>query len=148
MSLYATPEHEELFVWGLNQHGQCGTTPLVKSPLNNDSSKVSLSKDWVLNVYVPSKVEGLPSVAEVHCGWSHTIAVTTGVYVHVINVKTSCILVPYTQNFSPGENFCQFHLWVSLAKHFSVNIFTQCRVLCLDWSTHYFLEGRLHPWQN
>ena len=78
MSLYAPAEHEELFVWGLNQHGQCGTGTLVNSSLSSDVFKLSPSKDWVLNVYIPLKVEGLPPVTEVHCGWSHTIAVTAG----------------------------------------------------------------------
>ena len=39
-----------------------------------------------MNVYLPVKVEGLPPVAEVHCGWSHTLTITTGRYDDIDNI--------------------------------------------------------------
>ena len=79
MMLYTgTTEHGEIFAWGLNQHGQCGIRPLMTSTYIDESFKISPSDDWILNVYLPLKVEGLPAVAEVHCGWSHTLAITAG----------------------------------------------------------------------
>ena len=42
------------------------------------SESFKLSNDWIMNVYLPVKVEGLPCVAEVHCGWSHTLTITAG----------------------------------------------------------------------
>ena len=66
---------------------------------------------------------------------------------HWVYIQISKAL-PYTWKFSPGENFCQFRLWVLLAKFFSANIFTRCRALCLDQSTHYFLEGSSRAWRN
>ena len=38
--------------------------------------KVSPDSTTILNVYVPLKVEGLPPVVEVCCGWSHNMAVS------------------------------------------------------------------------
>ena len=43
------------------------------------------------------------------------------------------INVPYMQKFSPGENFCQFHQCLSLAKFFFPRNF------CSVKTTHYFL---------
>ena len=45
---------------------------------DSESFKLSPSNDWIVNVYLPMKVEGLPPVAEVHCGWSHTLTITAG----------------------------------------------------------------------
>ena len=67
-----------MYAWGLNQHGQCGVGHPAQSSLGDEHLKLSLSNDWILNVYVPLKVEGLPPVAEIDCGWSHTVAVTAG----------------------------------------------------------------------
>ena len=82
-------EHGEVFAWGLNQHGQCGIGPMMASACSSDSKsfKLSPSNGWILNVYLPVKVEGLPPVVEVHCGWSHTLAISAGI---VIIILRSC----------------------------------------------------------
>ena len=77
---YFYVECGESFAWGLNHHGQCGVGPLLVSMESSESFK--LSNDWIMNVYLPVKVEGLPCVAEVHCGWSHTLTITAGNYNH------------------------------------------------------------------
>ena len=77
---YFYVERGEIFAWGLNHHGQCGVGPLLVSTESSESFK--LSTDWIMNVYLPVKVEGLPCVAEVHCGWSHTLTITAGNYNH------------------------------------------------------------------
>ena len=69
-------ERGEIFAWGLNHHGQCGVGPLLVS--TESSERFKLSNDWIMNVYLPVKVEGLPCIAEVHCGWSHTLTITAG----------------------------------------------------------------------
>ena len=71
-------EDSELFAWGLNQHGQCGVgelTDRLKSEVDTEGFRVSGS-NWILNVYQPLVVKGLPAVSEVCCGWSHVLAVT------------------------------------------------------------------------
>lgn len=71
-------EDGELFAWGLNQHGQCGVGELTdrhKSEVDTEGFRVSGS-NWILNVYQPLVVKGLPVVSRVCCGWSHVLAVT------------------------------------------------------------------------
>ena len=67
-----------MFAWGLNQHGQCGVgelTDRLKLEVDAEGFRVSGS-NWILNVYQPLVVKGLPTVSEVCCGWSHVLAVT------------------------------------------------------------------------
>ena len=71
-------DNGDVYAWGLNQHGQCGVGHPAQSSLGDENLRLSSSNDWILNVYVPLKVEGLPPVAEIHCGWSHTVAVIAG----------------------------------------------------------------------
>ena len=74
-----TTEDGELFAWGLNQHGQCGVGELTdrhKSEVDTEGFRVSGS-NWILNVYQPLVVKGLPAVSRVCCGWSHVLAVTS-----------------------------------------------------------------------
>ena len=78
LPIFYVAEGGEVYAWGLNQHGQCGVGQPDKFSLRNEDLKLSPSNEWILNVYVPLRVKGLPPVYEVHCGWSHTIAMTTG----------------------------------------------------------------------
>ncbi|XP_019850124.1 PREDICTED: secretion-regulating guanine nucleotide exchange factor-like [Amphimedon queenslandica] len=57
----------DVYCFGDNRHGQCGAPP----PNNavGDASKL---------VLLPNKVDRLPPVSEIHCGWSHCLAVTKG----------------------------------------------------------------------
>ena len=79
---YFYVERGEIFAWGLNHHGQCGVGPPLSSTKSSKSFKLSPSSDWIMNTYLPVKVEGLPPMAEVHCGWSHTLTITAGNYSH------------------------------------------------------------------
>ena len=83
--MYYSTERGDVFAWGLNQHGQCGVGEFVKSPhiKKKENFKLLPPNDWIVNVYCPLRVEGIPPVTEVHCGWSHTVAVTAGIYVYV-----------------------------------------------------------------
>lgn len=65
-------------LWGLNQHGQCGVGEKTESfSLTTPVDQVSVTDtNWISNVYLPRDVGGLPTVSEVHCGWSHTVIVS------------------------------------------------------------------------
>ncbi len=72
-------------MWGLNQHGQCAFGRLTeasrawpKDSAIEEQFKLGGS-DWVTNIYLPLAVQTKGSkfkVAQVHCGWSHSIAIT------------------------------------------------------------------------
>lgn len=64
-------------MWGYNQHGQCAVMAATESnpPLNSD---VQCARDDLIKVVlIPHRLQGLPPVSEVQCGWSHTLAVTS-----------------------------------------------------------------------
>lgn len=52
--------------FGDNRHGQCGAPP--PNDAMSDASKL---------VLLPNKVDRLPPVSEIHCGWSHCLAITS-----------------------------------------------------------------------
>ena len=68
---------EDVYSWGLNQHGQCSVSTLTEELklLGENNFKVSAS-GHITHVYLPVKVMGVASAKEVHCGWSHTLAIT------------------------------------------------------------------------
>lgn len=78
----ATAGDGQLFMWGLNQHGQCALGSLTESSGVRLKAADVLqhtqlgTSNWIANVYRPLRVEVDSKIAEVHCGWSHTIAVT------------------------------------------------------------------------
>ncbi len=64
-----------LVTWGLNQHGQCGHGTLQEFMGHRygvDNFKCS-STGHIVNLYVPVVLEGVASISDVRCGWSHTV---------------------------------------------------------------------------
>ena len=56
----------DVYCFGDNRHGQCGAPPPNNAA--GDASKL---------VLLPNKVDRLPPVYEIHCGWSHCLAITS-----------------------------------------------------------------------
>ena len=59
-------ERGDVFLWGLNQDGQCGLSP--GDTRGGQSGGCGF-------VVTPHLLEGVPPVDRVSCGWSHTIAI-------------------------------------------------------------------------
>ena len=44
---------------------------------DEDDFRLDASSGHITNIYVPARMKGVAiALAEVHCGWSHTLAVT------------------------------------------------------------------------
>ena len=81
--------------------------------------------DQVYNLNEVGKIKGKAIKIKLHIGWMmyyHCRKMTA--VSPFIHWYVQCVHIPYSQKFSPGENFCLFHPGVLWAKILSANYFT------------------------
>ncbi len=79
---------KSLLCWGLNQHGQCCVSTMVAELQSHREHLKLNAAGHITNVCAPVKVTGITAaLAEVHCGWSHTLVVTgKGIWIYGVTV--------------------------------------------------------------